>query len=293
MDTTSSTFPNPIMAIDGLLAGLIYLDNTRSSTTHVPNAELRDMAPWQCILDLRIEIKQYWDALTNITQTEDSPGLNSLLKSFPTPVQLYEAAIFTFRNISTGSKPESLENIFAICSLSYAASICSQRMGKPDIDSNFRDINIWRDSIGDPQNRQLFNDLIQRLWAGGGDITILSCPTEQTLPSASQPFNDPGYISLQSATMQDISLFDDFADPFWGGLVNVPGSLPGPNFQMTATTPGFPPTVFDTPEPPGQLSVGNLRQSAVMNILTSFISNCGDLMDILSGAWSDHERAAF
>ncbi|KAG5790090.1 hypothetical protein H9Q69_010857 [Fusarium xylarioides] len=201
MDTTSSTFPNPIMAIDGLLAGLIYLDNTRSSATHVPNAELRDTAPWQCILDLRIEIKQYWDALTNITQTEDSPGLNSLLKSFPTPVQLYEAAIFTFRNISTGSKPESLENIFAICSLSYAASICSQRMGKPDIDSNFRDINIWRDSIGDPQNRQLFNDLIQRLWAGGGDITILSCPTEQTLPSASQPFNDPGYISLQSATM--------------------------------------------------------------------------------------------
>nr|RBQ94054.1 hypothetical protein FVER53263_03550 [Fusarium verticillioides] len=272
------------MTIDGLLAGLIYLDDTSPSTTHVPNAELRDMAPWQCILDLRVQVKQYWDALTNITQTEDLHSLNSLLKSFPTPVQLCEAGIFTFRDISTGSKPDSLENIFAICSLSYVASICSQKMGKPDIDSIFRDINIWRDSIGDAQHRQLFNGLIQRLWGGGGgNMRAYPFQTEQSLCSASQSFNGPGYISPQSAIMQDISLFDDFASPFWGGLVNLPGSLPGPNFQMTGTTPGFPPTVFDTTEPPSQLSAGDLRQSAVMNILTSFISNCGDLMDILSG----------
>ncbi|KAF5582710.1 hypothetical protein FPCIR_9381 [Fusarium pseudocircinatum] len=269
------------MAIDGLLAGLIYLDNTRPSTTDIPNAELRDMAPWQCILDLRVQVKQYWDALTNITQTEDLPGLNSLLKSFPTPVQLYETAIFTFRNISTGSKPDSLENIFAICSLSYVASIYSQRMGKPDTDSIFRDINIWRDSIGDPQNRQLFNDLTQRLWAGGGDMAITSCQTGQSLHSASQPFHDPGYISHQNATMQDISLFSNFPDPCWGGLFDVPGSVPGPNFQMTGTIAGFHPTVLDIPGP--QLSSADLRQSAVMTILTSFIANCGDLMDILSG----------
>ncbi|KAF4503733.1 hypothetical protein FAGAP_11 [Fusarium agapanthi] len=266
------------MAIDGLLAGLIYLDNTRSSTTHVPNAEPRDMAPWQCILDLRLEVKQYWDALTNITQTEDLPGLNSLLKSFPTPVQLYEAAIFTFRNISTGSKPDSLENIFAICSLSYVASICSQRMGKPDIDNIFRDVNIWRDSIGDPQNRQLFNGLIQRLWE---DMTASSYQTDQSLHSASQPFNDPGYISPQSSTMQDISLFGDFPDPFWGGLFEAPDSPQGPNFQIMGTTPGCHPTVLDIPGP--QLGAGDLRQSAVMTILTSFIANCRDLMDILSG----------
>ncbi|RKL22200.1 hypothetical protein BFJ70_g13227 [Fusarium oxysporum] len=219
------------MAIDGLLASLIYLDDTRSSANHVPNAELRDMARWQAILDFRIEVEQYWDALTNITQTEDLPGLDSLLKAFPTPVHLYEVAIFTFRNTLTGPEPDSLENIFAICSLSYVASICSRRTGKPVIDNIFRDINIWRDSIGDPQHRQLFNDLIQRLWGGGGDITTSPFQTEESLRSASQPFGDPGYISLQSATMQDISLFGDLPDPFWSGLFDMPGSLFGPNYR--------------------------------------------------------------
>ncbi|KAF5547464.1 hypothetical protein FMEXI_5160 [Fusarium mexicanum] len=159
------------MAIDGLLASLIYLDDTRSSATHVPNAELRDMARWQDLLHFRFEVEQYWNSLADITQTEHLPGLDSLIKAFHTPVQLYEAAIFTFRNISTGLEPDSLENVFAPFSLSYVASICSQRMGKPDIDNIFRDINIGQDSIGDPQNRQLFNDLIQRFFiANCGDL---------------------------------------------------------------------------------------------------------------------------
>ncbi|KAF9769341.1 hypothetical protein IL306_013241 [Fusarium sp. DS 682] len=101
MDTESPSSTNPIMAIDGLLASLIYLDDTRSSTTHVLNAELRDMARWQSILDFRIEIEKYWETLRNITQTQDLPGLDTLLNSFPTPAHLYEAAIFTFRNILT------------------------------------------------------------------------------------------------------------------------------------------------------------------------------------------------
>ena len=50
---------------------------------------------------------------------------------------------------------------------------------------------------------------------------------------------------------------------------------------MTGTTPGSHPTVLDIPE--RQLSAGDLRQSAVMNILINFLANCGDLMDILSG----------
>ncbi|KAH7207242.1 hypothetical protein DER44DRAFT_365757 [Fusarium oxysporum] len=145
----------------------------------------------------------------------------------------------------------------------------------------FRDINIWRDSIGDPQHRQLFNDLIQRLWGASGDMATSPFQTEQPLHSASQHFNGPDDLSPRSATMQDISLFGDYSDPFWGGLFGMPGSLPGPNLQMTGTTEGTQPTVFDTPGL--QPSTGDMRQSAVMNILTSFLANCGDLIDILSG----------
>ncbi|PNP75037.1 hypothetical protein FNYG_11685 [Fusarium nygamai] len=262
------------MSIDGLHASLVYVDET--TPAHALNAELQGMVRWEAILDFRTEIERYWESLINITQTQDLPSLDILFTSFPTPAHLYEAALFTFRNILTGLEPSSLENVFALCSLSYVASICSQRTGKPDIDNIFRGIDIWRDSIGDPQHRQLFNYLIQRLWE---DMKASSFQTEQFLHPASL-VDSRDYMTPQDATMHDISLFGDLADPFWGGLFEVPGSLQGPNFQA-AGTEGTPPTVSDAPKL--QLPAGDLRQSAVMNILTSFIANCGDLMDLLSG----------
>ncbi|KAF5650885.1 hypothetical protein F25303_4263 [Fusarium sp. NRRL 25303] len=267
------------MTIDGLQASLIYLDEIRHCTTHSLDARLK--VRWESIIDFRAEIERYWQNLVNIVQKKDLSGLDILLKSFPTSAHLYEAAIFTFRDTVGGLEPDNLRNIFALCSLSYIASLCSQRVGQPHIDDIFWDINVWRESIGDPQHRQLFNDLIQWLSGGcSGDITTFPFQTEQYLHSASSS-GDQDYILPQSATVQDISLFGDFADPFWGGLLDVPGSLPAPNFQMPDATPGVHPTVLDNPEP--QLSAGDLRQSAVMNILTSFIANCGDLMDILGG----------
>ncbi|KAG4255414.1 hypothetical protein FPRO04_03946 [Fusarium proliferatum] len=269
------------MTIDGLHANLIYLDEIRHCTTHSLDPRLQDMVRRKAILDFHAEIERYWQSLVNVAQREDLSGLDILLKSFPTSAHLYEAAIFTFRKTLGGLEPDNLGNIFALCSLSYITLLCSHRVGQPHIDDIFWGINIWRDSIGDPQHRQLFNDLIQRLWGGcGGDITTFPFQTEQYLHSAS-PFSDQDYMSPQSATVQDISLFGDFADPFWGGLFDMPGSLHGPNFQMADATPGLHPTVLRNPEP--RLSARGLRQSAVMNILTSFITNCGDLMDILGG----------
>ncbi|KAF5693569.1 hypothetical protein FDENT_1912 [Fusarium denticulatum] len=276
MNAVTSSPTNVTMSIDGLHASLVYVDET--TPTYVLNAELQGMVRWEAILDFRAEIERYWESLINITRTQELPGLEILFTSFPTPSHLYEAAVFTFRNLLTGLEPDSLENIFAICSLSYVASICYQRIGKPDVDNISRDINIWQDSIGNPQHRQLFDELIQRLWEGK---TASSFQVEQFLHPASLVNSQEDYMAPQGATMHDISLYVDLSDPFWGGFFEVPGSLQGePNFQV-AGTGGSPPTVSDAPEL--QLPSGDLRQSAVMNILTSFIANCGDLVDILSG----------
>lgn len=266
---------NVAMAIDGLHASLIYVGELNPST-HALSAQLQGMARWEAILDFRMEIERYWEKSINITRSQDLPSLEILFTSFPTPAHLYEAAIFTFRSVSTGAEPDSLENVFALCSLSYVATLRSQRADKPDVDNIFRDINIWRDSISDPRHRQPFSELIQRLWE---DMTASSSQTEQLFHSAS-PFNGQNYMAPQGAIMHNIALLGDFSDPFWGSLFEGPGSSQGPNFQVTVTE-GTPPTVSDAPEP--QLPSGDLRQSAVMNILTSFIANCGDLMDLLGG----------
>ncbi|KAF4334304.1 hypothetical protein FBEOM_11867 [Fusarium beomiforme] len=265
------------MAIDGLLASLIYLDETKCSGTHVLNTGQRVMTSWQIMLDFRIEIEQYWNALNNITQTQDRPGYNILLISFPTPAHLYEAAVFTFRNLLlTGSKPVSLDNVFALCSLSYIASACSQKMGILNIDNNFCDINVWRDLVDNPQHRQLFSDLTERLWDG---MPLSPFQIEQPLHSTSQPLAGPDCTSSLSTTIQDVSLLGGFSDPFWGDL--MPDSLPGPNFQLTGTAEGSHPTILNTPD--RQLSDRNLGESAVISILTNFLANCGELMDIFCG----------
>ncbi|KAF5962507.1 hypothetical protein FBULB1_14101 [Fusarium bulbicola] len=206
-----------------------FCDLRDASTTL--SAELQSPVRWGAIIDFHIEIKRYWESLINITRTQDLPSLEILFTSFPTPAHLYEAAIFTFRNILTGLEPKSLENGFALCSISYVASICSQRTGKPAVDNIFRDINTWRDSISGRQQRQLFSDLVGRLWE---DMTASSFQTEQFFHSAS-PFASQDYMAPQGATMHDILSFSDLSDPFWGDVFEVPGSLQRPNFQVTGT----------------------------------------------------------
>ncbi|KAF5611754.1 uncharacterized protein FSUBG_2191 [Fusarium subglutinans] len=170
---------NATMVIDGLLASLIYLDETNSSATHVLSTKPQSLMRWEAILDFRFKIQRYWQSLVDITQKGDLPGLHTLLESFPTSAHLYETAIFTFRNTLTGSESDDLDGIFALYSLSYLALRHSQKMGKPDADNIFRDINIWRDLIGNPQHRQLFDEIIQRLW---NDMTASSFQKKNRTP---------------------------------------------------------------------------------------------------------------
>ncbi|KAF4445662.1 hypothetical protein F53441_10611 [Fusarium austroafricanum] len=247
---------------DGLLASLVYVEETLSIpvTNHQPYAHKF----WGTILGLRAEIESYWQCLLIIAREKDAPGLNGLLNSFPSPVHFYEAAIFTFRDVLTGIRPNSLDKTFALCSLSYVTSSYRHRTGKPDHFNIFLDISSWRDGIHDLEHRQTFSSLIDQLWS---HATNPSFPILHPLTPIPELINPPAHEN--EALSQD-DLFA-FLDPFWGKLVTVPEPLQQPTVgDVELHSPDLP-------------DLSDLEHSAVVAILIDFTKDCGELMNILSG----------
>ncbi|EGU79030.1 hypothetical protein FOPG_12391 [Fusarium oxysporum f. sp. conglutinans race 2 54008] len=166
-----------ISVIDGLLACLIYIDKTGTEM----------MAT--CHGDLCHQIGSYWERLQQIASTQTIPSLTTLFNSFNSSTHFYEVAIFTSRNVLVGAKPDSLNAIFSLCSLSYIASCCLQNH------DSFRDVEVWQNAIRDPQERQIFSNLAGVVWPLGSSTHRSS--------------------ALGLNFVEDESLFSDLSNPFW------------------------------------------------------------------------------
>jgi hypothetical protein len=248
-----SPHKDAISAVDGLLACLIYLDKTGSEMTDTFHGNLCH------------QIDRYWERIRQFESTRTTPSLTTLFNSFNSSTQFYEVAIFTFRNVLVGAKPDSLNAIFSLCSLSYIASCCLRNH------DNFCDIEIWRNAIRDPHERQIFGDLAGVVWPQVSSIST-DATLESQMPTVvrlglSSHQNPPSQDSvLEFDFMQDEQLFSDMPNASWG-LDSIPDSsfTSIESLQRTSST------------------LQDLQGSAIVSNLICFLTECGDLLHAFSG----------
>ncbi|SCO85971.1 uncharacterized protein FRV6_10098 [Fusarium oxysporum] len=247
-------YKDAISSIDGLLACLIYLDKTGSEMTDLFVCNLCDQSA------------RYWERLRQIASTQTMHSLTTLFDSFKSSTQFYEVAIFTFRNVLVGAKPGSLSAIFPLCSLSYIASCCLRNH------DNFGGIEVWRNVIRDPEERQTFSDLADIIWPQVSPISVddtlkSQMPTTIKL-GASTHQNPPTQSSaLELDFMQGESLFNDLPNQSWGldAMPDLSVAIGIDNSQPTSS------------------SLQDLQGSAIISNLICFLAECGELLHVFSG----------
>lgn len=246
----NTPYKDAISAIDGLLACLICLGKTGSEMSATFHH------------DLCHQIDRYWEHLGQIASTQNTLSFTTLFNSFSSSTQFYEVAIFTFRNVLVGAKPDSLCPIFSLCSLSYIASCCLQNH------DNFRGIEVWRNAIRDPQERQIFSDLAGVVWP-----RVPSISTDDTLKSQIPTVVRLGASTHQSSALglnfvEDESLFSDLSNPFW-------------DFDAIPDSPAA--IGIEENSQPTLSSLQDLQGSAIVSNLICFLTECGELLHVFSG----------
>lgn len=273
----SSPHTEAMLPIDGLLAILIYLDKTK---LFADPQIIQSHKHWGFVQHIRFALDWYRERLISVTLAQELPGLEALLRSFPTPMSFYEAAIFAFRNTLTGPKPESLDAVIALCILSHVTlSYLRQFHGSVDCDLSF-DNNVWRDTIQDLEHRQTFSRLIEILFPE--TLPLVSRHAAQPLPPArvldlpsSTPHQNEAAEVLPPTifTTEDDPLIYNTPDGFWDCFDVVDEYPATPNLHALVGIG----SVHHTS------SLADLQGSAIMLNITRFLEECGESMHIFSG----------
>ncbi|KAK2699844.1 hypothetical protein QWA68_000732 [Fusarium oxysporum] len=187
--------------VDGLFAGLIYLDatdpplpqriskncfrnslavkldvicnaceirpetdilNAPSSTIH--ESILAREAAWSSIRTVRDGMQILWDHFVDISRVLNTSTIDNLRNSYHDAQGICYEGVFAFRYTVVGPKPDDLVRIFAFCSLSYVITrlFCARKRAKQsDIPAGIRS---WRDAIKEEDERQAFDALAAQMW---------------------------------------------------------------------------------------------------------------------------------
>lgn len=119
---------------------------------------------WPALQFLRHEMRRNWKRFKRVCAESHNPILSDLRSSFSGPVQLREFGLLLFKDILMGHLPNTITEIFAFASLSYAISrlLLTRRCIKDgDVLSGLR---VWRNAIGEPDQSCAFVFLATRLW---------------------------------------------------------------------------------------------------------------------------------
>ncbi|KAF4345209.1 hypothetical protein FBEOM_817 [Fusarium beomiforme] len=250
-------YQQALSAVDGLLAYLIYLNTSSLSK----ESTVLDLALAQ---QTWVELGRYWSRLIRISSTQDTPNLSPVLNSFSSLAQFSQVAIFTFRNTLLGAKPDSLDAIFSLCSLSYVASCCMRKHNMLHDYGTSWDIRIWRNAIRDPGERQLFSDLASVFWSERLSSNIIGpYDTLGNFGHQPEPYQAPSPKIVHLGNDQPLN---NLPHGFWGLDETADLSLP---------------IGLDLQQPSSRIQ--DLQRSAIVSNVVSFLEECGELLHVFSG----------
>ncbi|KAF5013944.1 hypothetical protein FDECE_73 [Fusarium decemcellulare] len=301
-----------ILEIDGLLAGLSFLGKISIVTDeyaqflfsetegHVEYSLQR--LDWLPIQDVKLRMLDYWQHLVELSLTLKSPRITSLLETYTNATCLQEAGVFAFRNTLTGLAPSSLENIFALYSLSYVMSCCLIDEGKLARHNILAGIDVWRNALRSNEDRQTFSYLAGICWPEGHWE-----PTTTTLHGSGAPHPPPHSdqtpeslyaLDFSSWSNEDVLfeitgstgydyLQNEVFGPFPPTVTGVANTFPE-NVSRFATTSAETShaeesNTMDTEGGQTTVDSDGVQKTAVMINILRFFDECGNLMRLLSG----------
>ncbi|KAF4439206.1 hypothetical protein FACUT_4283 [Fusarium acutatum] len=190
-----------LVEVDGLFAGLIYLDATdppllkrtsknwfqnslaakldvicnaceirpETDTSNAPSSTINQSiiardAAWSSIRTIQDGMHILWDHFVDVSRVLNTPTIDSLRKSYHGAQGLCYEGVFAFRHTVVGQGHDDLVAIFAFCSLSYVITrlFCARKRARQsDIPAGLRS---WRDAIKEEEERQAFDALALQMW---------------------------------------------------------------------------------------------------------------------------------
>ncbi|KAK7418240.1 hypothetical protein QQX98_004024 [Neonectria punicea] len=295
--------------IDGLFAGLSYLDKTESSglakeraddldreldalstsaaqqNTNTngpdprPQSRRRD---WSSIRDVRDGMEHLWKEFDELADELNTDVVNNIRNYYGDAKGLRETGGIAFRNTLTGPAPSDLRKIFALTSLSYVVSCLLRdrnRLAEEDI---LAGIQVWMNAIQDPEEREAFIALAERLWPEAKNH-LHFVPVEMSEDSrrtAASLRRDPW--TCMSISDQSINLFPDQPVPFSNSL-NI--TMP---VMETYPSPPLPVVSISEPSPSGDAHVLNRTPQQV---LENHVYTLTDLTQDSVQWWEFSERS--
>ncbi|KAK2933367.1 hypothetical protein FoTM2_007828 [Fusarium oxysporum f. sp. vasinfectum] len=261
-----------LSAVDGFLAGLIYLTATKQATTQgrATYSFTHAGQTWKYLDAIWLNLESVRNRMLELVPRLGLRGIDNTLDSFINPVLFFQAAILSLRKHFDW--PTSKHSGRHSCPLLFVARGLY--------------IDQWENAISRYDHRQAFASLIRVLFP---EIANPS-PPSSFLDPVTADYNDP----LHFTSMYQDAPFE--LPPPEGGLIGCPLEYSNvtPNLlSLSGSQPADQAAQNDRYTFTGETQLIGFQSlvpldphgSALVTNLTLFLEQCGDLFQILSGRW--------
>ncbi|OBS20506.1 hypothetical protein FPOA_06874 [Fusarium poae] len=263
METASLDSSWTLSRAKGFLAGLIYIDSTRTivseNSTTSPMFS-HNASQWIILQHVHSRLEETRHMLIGAMNSISLAHPDDTLNIFINPISFYRAAVSGFHNTLLGLPPTALGDVVALCAMSHTTSCflhnsaCNYLRFDP-----FSDFDLWRNAINNHEHRQAFDDLVKA-----------AC-LDPYLTALASTYLEPQYNGMSNEALElfwDVDLAT--ANSFSIGLDEQPSHIVGEGTQATTASTQVP-------------DLQSLQGSPIVSNFAHFLEHCGEFPLILAG----------